>query len=211
MNCSPRTASSAALRRCRCPPASCATRPSRAPAADAGATMLEARPQQRGLARRSMVALWGLGLLEAAVAQSTTSLLPPGPAKSPERSVSDWLQRMHDASRRRNFVGTLVMSSNTGSMSSARIWHACDGQQQFDRVESLTGAPRSTFRHNEQIVTFMPEARIARSERREALGVFPDVLKTAGSSIPDFYAARWLGLDRVAGFEADVLHLVPKD
>lgn len=158
-----------------------------------------------------MVALWGLGLLEAAVAQSSTSLLPSGPSKGPERSVSDWLQRMHDASRRRNFMGTLVMSSNTGAMSSARIWHACDGDQQFDRVESLTGAPRSTFRRNDEIVTFMPEARVARSERREALGVFPDLLKTAGSSIPEFYAARLLGVDRVAGFEADVVHLMPKD
>jgi sigma-E factor negative regulatory protein RseB len=173
--------------------------------------MLEAHMQQRGLARRSMVALWGLGLLEAAVAQSTTSLLPAGPSRAPERSVGDWLQRMHDASRRRNFVGTLVMSSNTGAMSSARIWHACEGQQQFDRVESLTGAPRSTFRRNDEIVTFLPEARVARSERREALGVFPDLLKTAASSIPEFYAARLLGVDRVAGFEADVLHLMPKD
>ncbi len=173
--------------------------------------MPEAHTQQRGLARRSMVALWGLGLLEAAVAQSSTPLLPSGPAKGSERSVSEWLQRMHDASRRRNFMGTLVMSSNTGAMSSARIWHACDGEQQFDRVESLTGAPRSTFRRNDEIVTFMPEARVARSERREALGVFPDLLKTAGSSIPEFYAVRLLGVDRVAGFEADVIHLMPKD
>lgn len=159
-----------------------------------------------------MVALWGLGLLEAAVAQGAPVLAPHGAiARTQERSVAEWLERMHDASRRRNYVGTLVVSSNTGAMSSARIWHACEGQQQFERVESLTGAPRSTFRRNDEVVTFLPEARVARTERRETLGLFPDLLKSSETSIPEFYAARRLGSDRVAGFDADVVHLAPKD
>lgn len=165
-----------------------------------------------GIARRSMVALWGFGLLEAAVAQGAAPVVPRrGDAKPQDRTIAQWLERMHDASRSRNFVGTLVMSSNTGAMSSARIWHACHGREQFDRVESLTGARRSTFRRNDEVVTFIPEARIARRERRESLGVFPDLLKAGQSSIPEFYAARVVGADRVAGFEADVVQLVPKD
>jgi sigma-E factor negative regulatory protein RseB len=165
---------------------------------------------QRGFPRRMMVALWGLGLVEAAVAQTAAPLLHHG-TKAPEFTIGEWLERMHDASRRRNFVGVLVMSSNTGAMSSARIWHACDGRQEFDRVESLTGARRSTFRRNDEVITFMPEARVARTERREALGAFPDLLKAGDSSIPEFYAARRVGTDRVAGFEADVVQLEPKD
>jgi sigma-E factor negative regulatory protein RseB len=160
----------------------------------------------RAFARRTMVALWGLGLLEAGAAP-----LLRHDAKAPELSVGEWLERMHEASRRRNFVGTLVMSSNTGAMSSARIWHACEGRQEFDRVESLTGARRSTFRRNDEVVTFIPEARVARTERREPLGVFPDLLKADDSSIPEFYGARRVGTDRVAGFEADVVQFVPKD
>jgi sigma-E factor negative regulatory protein RseB len=30
----------------------------------------------------------------------------------------------------------------------------------MERVESLTGAPRSTFRHNDQVVTFLPDSRV---------------------------------------------------
>ncbi|HEY0886297.1 MAG TPA: MucB/RseB C-terminal domain-containing protein [Ramlibacter sp.] len=172
----------------------------------------QTQTQHRGVGRRSMVALWGLGLIEAAVAQSGSPLLQPVAAgKAEERSVAEWLERMHEASRRRNYVGTLVVSSNTGAMSSARIWHACDGRQQLERVESLTGTPRSTFRRNDEVVTFLPEARVARTERRESLGLFPDLLKSSESSIPEFYAARRIGSDRVAGFAADVVHLVPKD
>jgi len=161
-----------------------------------------------------MVALWGLGMLGAAVAQTPAAgpaLLQQGAGRHSERSVGEWLARMHEASRSRSYIATLVVSSNTGALSSARIWHACDGQQQLERVESLTGAPRSTFRRNEEVVTFIPEQRVARTERRESLGLFPDLLKSNETSIPDFYAVRRLGTDRVAGFEADVLHLAPKD
>lgn len=135
----------------------------------------------------------------------------PAGGKIPERSVSEWLVRMHEASRLRSYVGTFVFSSNTGSMSSARIWHACDGDQQVERVESLTGAPRSVFRRNQEVVTFLPETRVVRTEKRESLGLFPNLLKSTEGSISEFYVARRVGGDRVAGFETDVVQLAPKD
>ncbi|MDB5849004.1 MAG: transcriptional regulator [Rhodoferax sp.] len=128
----------------------------------------------------------------------------------PERSVSDWLMRMHEASRKRAYVGTFVVSSGSG-LSSARIWHVCNGDQQMERVESLTGAPRSTFRHNDQVVTFLPESKVAQSERRESLGLFPNLLQARDSSIPEYYGAKRVGSDRVAGFDADVVRLIPRD
>jgi sigma-E factor negative regulatory protein RseB len=165
-------------------------------------------------AGRSIAALWAWGMLGLAIAETPqpAPAQPAAPAygKYPERSVSDWLMRMHEASRLRSYVGTFVVSSSNG-MSSARIWHACDGDQQIERVESLTGPPRSTFRRNEEVVTFIPESRVVRTEKRESLGLFPNLLKSADSSIPEFYAARRLGGDRVAGFEADVVQLAPKD
>lgn len=90
-----------------------------------------------------------------------------------QRSVSEWLMRMHEASRRRAYVGTFVVSAG-GTMSSARIWHVCDGEQQMERVESLTGVHRSTFRRNQQVVTFLPESRVVITEKRESLGLFPN-------------------------------------
>ncbi len=50
-----------------------------------------------------------------------------------------------------------------------------------------------------------------RSERREQFSLFPNILKSSDTSIPEFYAARRLGGDRVAGFDADVVQLSPKD
>ncbi|MGA0572529.1 MucB/RseB C-terminal domain-containing protein [Variovorax sp. VNK109] len=128
-----------------------------------------------------------------------------------ERTVGDWLLRMHEASRKRAYVGTFVVSSASGGMSSSRIWHVCDGEQQMERVESLTGTPRSTFRRNDEVVTFLPESRIARTEKRESLGLFPNVIRPGDPSIGEFYSARQIGSDRVAGFDADVVQMAPKD
>jgi sigma-E factor negative regulatory protein RseB len=166
--------------------------------------MLQTLPSKRTFAR-GLVAV-GLGLGIGWVGAQPASAVRPA-----ERSVSEWLMRMHEASKLRSYSGTFVVSSIGGGMSSARIWHACEGDVQAERVESLTGAPRSVFRRNERVATFYPETHVVRTERRESLGVFTNLLKSSDSSIPEFYSARRVGSDRVAGFETDVVQLAPRD
>ena len=129
---------------------------------------------------------------------------------SESKSINDWLSRLHELSKRRSYIGTYVVSSG-GQMHSAKIWHACEGAQQIERVESLTGAPRSTFRHNEKVVTFMPEQKIARSEKRGVSGTFPELVQSADNRIAEFYKLKAEGVERIAGLEADVVMLIPKD
>ena len=117
---------------------------------------------------------------------------------------------MHEGSRKRTYVGTFVVSSSN-SMSSSRIWHACDGEQQMERVEALTGAPRSTIRRNDEVITFHADSKLALSEKREFSGVFPGLLKGNQAGLAQLYSARQIGVDRVAGIEADVVLLQPKD
>lgn len=157
----------------------------------------------------SVFAAGALGLAGAQQASSDQAGKGAG-TKSPERSISQWLLRMHEASRRRNYAGTFVVSS-AGALSSARIWHACEGDLQMERVENLTGVPRSTFRRNDEFLTFLPETKVVRSEKRESPGLFPHLLTSSENSIPEFYGARVVGRDRVAGFDAEVVQLIPKD
>ncbi|HVZ45330.1 MAG TPA: MucB/RseB C-terminal domain-containing protein [Ramlibacter sp.] len=159
-------------------------------------------------AGRWALLLWAGGVVGIAAAQ--TAAAPPEGKEARQRGINEWLLRMHDASRLRSYAGTFVVSSPTG-LASARIWHACEGDVQVERVESLTGARRSTFRRNEEVVTLLPERRLARTEHRESLGMFTDLLKGAGTSIPAFYEAKRVGEDRVAGFDTDVVQIVPKD
>ena len=157
-------------------------------------------------------AAWALLAMNCVADQASppaaAAALPATAAES--RSINDWLMRMHEASRKRAYIGTFVVSSG-GAMSSAKIWHVCEGNQQVERVDTLTGAPRSIFRHNDQVLTFMPDHKVVRSEKRESLGLFPELLQTSDNRIADFYKVKQEGAERVAGVEADILLLQPKD
>lgn len=128
-----------------------------------------------------------------------------------ERSIGEWLTRMHDASVNSAYVGTFVVSSSSGNLSSSRIWHVCDPSLQVERVETLTGAPRTTFRHNEQVVTFLPDKRVIRSETHDSMGLFPSLSNDPDPTVAEFYRARRTGSERVAGFLADIVEFTPKD
>jgi len=126
------------------------------------------------------------------------------------REVRSWLMRIHDAARQRNFQGTFVVSAG-GAVSSARIAHYCEGGNQFERIESLDGKARHVFRYNDLVHTMWPQSRVALIEQRDTLSAFPALLQVGDDSIADFYDLRSLGADRVAGHEANVLLLRPRD
>lgn len=130
---------------------------------------------------------------------------------TPPLSAVDWLRRMHAAARQRTYVGTFVVSASAGNLSSSRIWHVCEGDLLIERVEALSGPPRSTFRRNDRVMTFLPDSKVVKSEKQENLELFPNLLGAPDSSIVDFYDARVLAGDRVAGFDTDVVQLEPRD
>lgn len=143
------------------------------------------------------------------------SLILSGPvfaqsSQAAERSVTEWLTRLHEASRQRSYTGTLVVSAGS-SMSASKVWHVCDGSQQMERVDTLTGAPRTTIRRNSEVITFAPDTKTAWTEKRESLGLFPDLLRTPSNVIPDHYTVKATGLERIAGHKADVVEIRPRD
>jgi sigma-E factor negative regulatory protein RseB len=142
-----------------------------------------------------------------ACAQSTLA----GPQTRVEpKEVRSWLMRIHDAASHSNFQGTFVVSAG-GTVSSARIAHFCEGNNQFERIESLDGQARHVFRYNDVVHTVWPQARVALVEQREQLNSFPALLQVGDDRIAEFYELRSQGADRIAGYEANVLLLRPRD
>jgi sigma-E factor negative regulatory protein RseB len=174
-------------------------------------------------ARGSLMLVVALCVMQAAVAQHLAAA-PTGKsaasgganasapvAETATLNAVQWLQRMHLASRQRSYVGTFVVSAAAGNLSSARIWHVCEGDLQMERIEVLSGPPRSTFRRNDQVMTFLPQLKVVKSEKRENLELFPNLLGSPDTAIGELYDARVIGQDRVAGFDADVVQLEPRD
>ena len=156
-------------------------------------------------------ALTAMNFVASQALPSPAIAIAVAPAPAPDaRSLQDWLMRMHEAAKNRSYVGTFVVSAG-GNMSSAKIWHVCEGAEQAERVDILSGTPRSIFRHNDLVVTLLPEHKLARSEKRESLGLFSGLFEAADSRIGDFYNISRVGSGRIAGVEADILLLSPRD
>lgn len=132
------------------------------------------------------------------------------PASDDGSDVARWLMRLQDSTRARAYMGTFVVNAGN-QMSTSRIWHVCDGTQQIERVDALTGTPRSTFRHNDAVVTFFPDSRTVIQETRESLGMFPHLLQRSDTAVARFYSLKPLGHARVAGLRTDVVQLEPVD
>jgi len=152
---------------------------------------------------------WGVAVC-LGLSSALMSLPVLADATSSGRSVTEWLARMHDASRQRAYTGTLVVTAGP-HMSASKIWHVCDGQQQLERIETLTGTPRTTIRRNNEVITFVPDSRLAWVEERESLGLFPALLRTPANAIPQHYNVKEAAPQRVAGHLADVVEILPKD
>lgn len=156
---------------------------------------------------------WGVPVPMAVAAESPASVppLPSAQAVSGDLDVTQWMAHMRGAACRRSYVGTFVVISATGAMSSSRIAHACDGGLQVERVETLSGVPRTVFRRNGEVRTFFASSRTVRTDRSDTPALFPQPSVVAGTKLSQFYAVQRLGLERVAGRSADVLWLKPQD
>ncbi len=133
-----------------------------------------------------------------------------GASAAPSNEVRAWLLRIHDAASRRNFQGTFVVSGG-GSVASARISHFHDGPNQYERIESLDGRQRKVFRYNDVVHTVWPASHVAMIEQRGLLSSFPALLQAGDDGLAEWYELRLEGVDRVAGHEADVLAVTPRD
>lgn len=150
----------------------------------------------------------------AAAVVTVVAVLWPGLAQAGEAASSaearGWLQRIHAAASQRNYQGTLVVTAG-GSMSSSRLAHYCEGNQYFERVDMLDGQPRRVYRHNDQVLTLWPAAKVARIEQRDAVALFPAVLSGSEEQLFERYDMLAEGGDRVAGLDAAVFLLRPRD
>jgi sigma-E factor negative regulatory protein RseB len=121
-----------------------------------------------------------------------------------------WLARIHAAANAGNYQGTMVFSAG-GTMSSTRVGHYTVGEQTFERVEALDGQMQRVLRHNDTLQTLLPQAKVAVLERREAPGAWSATPQAVEPQALDQYDFRREGIARIAGRDAAVFLLEPRD
>jgi sigma-E factor negative regulatory protein RseB len=144
-----------------------------------------------------------------------TGLLPAGAGaqEAGATGLADaraWLSRIHAAAGSGNYHGTMVFSAG-GALSSSRVWHYCVGDQTYEKLETLDGRQQRIVRHNDAVHTLWPQSRLAVVEKREAPAAWSTTPQRVDPKALEQYELRPNGAARVAGREATVFMLEPRD
>lgn len=145
------------------------------------------------------------GVLRAWLALAPATVLADATAFDPEL----WLKRVQRAASTQSYQGTMIFSGG-GIVSSSRVSHLSQDRQRYERIDVLGGPPRQQFRHNDVVLTLWPQSRVAVFEPQLAATEFPS-LPMAGQRMLERYELRLIGRERIAGREADVVMVKPRD
>jgi sigma-E factor negative regulatory protein RseB len=147
-------------------------------------------------------------VLLSAVPRTFAGTVDAAPSRE---SAAAWLDRIHQAAQQQNYEGVFVYQRDTFVQSSRIAHYATHGDGEYEEIESLDGKPRKLLRHDDDIYTFVPERKFCVVEKRQGWDSFPALLNEGGDRVLDDYDAKLDGLDRVAGIDAQVIELDPKD
>ncbi len=131
-------------------------------------------------------------------------------ATSPLADARSWLARMHAAANSGNYRGTMVFSAG-GAMSSSRVWHYCVGDDTYETLEALDGQQQRIYRQNDRVHTLWPQSRTAVVERRPLISGWQTTPQAVDPRALEQYELRREGVARVAGRDAVVFLLEPRD
>lgn len=138
-------------------------------------------------------------------------LQPLAYAQSSDESIS-WLSRIASSAQRLNYSGTFIYQSGH-NIETSRITHVVDEQGERERLEVLDGSPREVIRKNDEVWCVFPEQKTVITDRSTVGRAFPARLPEPPSfaGIAENYQVSAGGVGRVAGLEAQMLILEPRD
>ncbi len=158
---------------------------------------------------------WRLSVALLAAVLSAAGLWPAAARAVPEGTAAEgearaWLWRMQHAQLSGNFRGTLVYSAE-GVLTTSRVAHFAVGDQSYEQLETMDGRHQHIVRHNDAVHTLMPSSRTAIVEKRELLAAWSATPQLVDPKALENYELRREGRARVAGRDAVVLLMQPRD
>lgn len=141
-----------------------------------------------------------------------TLILGSAPAfaeTSPPSTGVAWLQKIANAARSLNYSGTFVYQYGD-QVETSRIWHFVDPSGEIEKLEVLDGPAREVIRTNDEVLCYYPDIKTVKVEKRRAKP-FPALLPEQLTSLSEYYNIRIGDKERIAGRDAQLLILDPKD
>lgn len=149
------------------------------------------------------------GLARAQTSTRPAASAPAAPAAS-EREAEALLKKAQTAAQRLAYAGTFVYQQGS-QVRTSRITHVLDGRNELEKLEVLDGRPREYIRVNDEITCYVPESKTLLLEKQVTQDVFPAILGGKIEDLAEHYTVRRGGNARIAGYEAEAVHLSPRD
>ena len=129
----------------------------------------------------------------------------------PLRQDADWLKMIAFAAHETNYSGVFIyQAGGNKKVEASRITHILDTNGEHEHLEGLDGIHREVVRHNDQVWLYLGDRKV-RVEKRQYERRFPALLPEQIVALQENYTIKQGEEDRVAGFHAHTMVLLPKD
>ena len=121
-----------------------------------------------------------------------------------------WLERMSRAVEELNYEGIFV-HVHDGRAETHYIVHRFMDGRVSERIISLDGAGREIVRHEDEVTCILPDRGLVLVEYRRDRNPLQAALPAYSDEVADYYEFSIGGVERVAGRNARVLTIAPRD
>lgn len=137
-------------------------------------------------------------------------LLVMGSAHAVEgRPTLDWLKTVAFAAHQTDYSGVFVYQYDN-HVETSRITHVVETDSEYEKLESLDGPKREIIRHHGQVWCYISH-KMVQVDSQQGRGRFPALLPDQLSTLSENYQVKEAGLERVAGYNAQVILFQPRD
>ncbi len=135
---------------------------------------------------------------------------PAGAASGGDDGAARGLQRMMEGLKSYSYTGTFVYLHGN-QLETLSVTHAVTGDQVMQRLISLNGSAREVRMDAQAVTCVLPDAKAVSESRRAGVSGMWPALDADLERLQRHYLLRSLGDFRVAGRQADVVGIIPKD
>lgn len=125
------------------------------------------------------------------------------------QSKLDWLKTVAFAGHQTEYSGVFVYQYGS-HVETSRITHVVESDSEYEKLESLDGPKREIIRHHGQVWCYSNH-RMVQVNSQPGQSSFPLLLPNQLSALSENYQVREAGVDRVAGYNTQVVLFQPKD
>ena len=126
-----------------------------------------------------------------------------------DQTPADWLETTAFAGHQTDYSGVFVYQYDN-RVETSNIIHVIEASGEYEKLESLDGPQREIIRHDGQLWSYINHKMVQVGNQHER-NSFPSLSPEQLSALSANYQARLLGVERVAGYNAQVILFQPKD